>query len=348
MVASSSDSFVYKNKKLISALQKIAVMDVSVLTNTDTVRKTLISENVDQKDIDTVVSIFNNSNINKFLILDKADSIVFNSIVIDIESHCYLSKENAQNFANIILYSFGYGIYLDENNAAILHKKHDRKRAEYYSRYIPCNSFDHDLLTKIGGLINTDNEKGLAAADVSTAFKQLCNAGNAEALYYKGLCYKKGLGTQKDTSKAMKYFELSSEYGNSSAAAELGDTYFDIDMNTVAYEEYTKIGAVSLSKDRRNNVKTLANNKVVVKKSFVFSMILYVISIIYMIFIMGDQLFSTYRGHMAVCVTGLVLCIANAVATCVYYRKKPYDSISHFTIFDCMTVAAVTLYLSLM
>lgn len=343
-IMSNVNIFKNQNEKLISSLQKIALMDRSVLTNIDVIRSTLISGSVSQKDIDTIVSIFNNSNIKKFLILDKMDAIVFNSIVVDIENHCYLSKKNAQNFANIILYSFGFGIFLDDNKATVIQRINEKNHKEYFSRYIPCDSADRDMLTMIGGFVSSENESKLSNPEITTAFEQLCDAENAEALYYKGLCYKKGLGTQKDISKAVNCFYRSASYGYSRAAAELGDVYFDLDMNTNAYEEYTRIGAVTLSRDRRKNVRTLTNNKVIVKKSFIFSTIVFVLSIIYMIILMSNQMFSAFKGYLVVCILGLVSCVINEVVSAIYYYKRPYDSISCFTIINSLIVSVITFF----
>ena len=64
-----------------------------------------------------------------------------------------------------------------------------------------------------------------------TWFSEASEMGHGDATYHLGLCYKDGLGVEKDADKSMEYFRLAAEQGSSEAQAEVNNYEFQKDID---------------------------------------------------------------------------------------------------------------------
>jgi TPR repeat protein len=64
-----------------------------------------------------------------------------------------------------------------------------------------------------------------------TWFSEASEMGHDDATYHLGLCYKDGLGVEKDADKSMEYFRLAAEQGSSEAQAEVNNYEFQKDID---------------------------------------------------------------------------------------------------------------------
>jgi len=68
-------------------------------------------------------------------------------------------------------------------------------------------------------------------------FKKAVTSGSTEAMYYYGLCYENGYGTQRDIYEAIEWHLKSADKGNGEACFRMAEAYRD---NCVVYNSMTK------------------------------------------------------------------------------------------------------------
>lgn len=117
-------------------------------------------------------------------------------------------------------------------------------------------------LDEVRKAIESENETKLK--ELSVGFKRMVDAGIPQAQYLNGLCCLKGIGTNQDDHAAYRYFRAAAAAGHAEASALMGDYYFSFPsgiLYTKAFNYYTQVGAVSLSKERQEKLKIILDTK---------------------------------------------------------------------------------------
>lgn len=81
-----------------------------------------------------------------------------------------------------------------------------------------------------------------------STFKKAAAGGSAEAMYYCGLCYENGFGTQRDIYEAMEWYLKSADKGNGEACFRMAEAYRDdcvVNQSHTKSVEYAKRSALA-------------------------------------------------------------------------------------------------------
>lgn len=283
----------------------------------------LESENIEGKDLYSLLMIVECTNVRNYLYRDSVSMIDVNNIVTNISSRCGLEKSQAQYYLSVIFYSVGFTIDMESAYHVVKKEKSSIKELD-------ISGADCERTIKvIEEDINQKSDAFTANNHVMANFEKLIKANNDVALYLRGRCYYEGIGVQQDVAQARDLLVKSADLGNVKAAAFLGDAYYDGQMFTNAYEYYTRIGAVPLSKKRQENLKTILKFKEVNKKVMVTVVLTYLLSIVFAIITMVGGLCAGKCTHLP---SGIILSIvltAYFVLFILYSRKYEYDSIKY-------------------
>lgn len=99
-----------------------------------------------------------------------------------------------------------------------------------YTRFLTeaANSGYDIAQSELGKLYLYGSTEYSVTRNYANAFKYLSSAadnGNAEGMYYLGVCYDNGMGTPKNHDKALEYYERAAQLGDTNAQAQVGYTY---------------------------------------------------------------------------------------------------------------------------
>ncbi|MDR2090492.1 MAG: hypothetical protein LBP62_02425 [Clostridiales bacterium] len=112
-------------------------------------------------------------------------------------------------------YENGYGVSADAAKAA----EWNKKAAEQGN----AAALNHSGITYENAGYPRDTVSDFTAGDYQAA----ADNGDAEAQFYTGLAYEKGLGVQKDGVTAAQYYYAAAEAGNAKAKNKLGNCYYN-------------------------------------------------------------------------------------------------------------------------
>lgn len=216
-----------------------------------------------EKKIDFVVAmqlglLLEAGNIKNYLTQVKTGitMIDVNNMVTCAEAETGLSKKKIKYLLTVML----YGLSLPTEIASV-HIPTDTgyelvdKALVNQTKYI-------SVLQTLREAIENNNEETIAKN--ATAFETMVKAGLPEALYLKALCYINGIATEKDSAVGFRYMAAAANAGVAEANAYLGDFYFEnatYEDFSKAFNYYTQLGAVALSKERKHNLKVVVAAK---------------------------------------------------------------------------------------
>lgn len=156
----------------------------------------------------------------------------------------------------------------------------------------------HRYLRKLQNIKDAvENQNTEAFVQLAPQLDLLGKAGIPEALYWKGICYLKGFAVEKDEAQAYRLIAAAAEGGYAGANAALGDYYFGAAHPdfTKAYQYYTGIGAVALSHERRDNLKTILEEKPLNQKLLFLNTVLLALCLVFN-WMLGSGSFSADAG----------------------------------------------------
>ncbi len=153
----------------------------------------------------------------------------------------------------------------------------------------------------------------------------LVSVGIPKAKYYLGYCLLHGIQLERNEARGLELLEEAANAGDSEAAADLGDYYYekgDSRSWTAAYGYYTRYGAAALDVGRKAAMIGILNQKRYNKKMLFLCIILLLISAATVLWPPAAEIFPPHRtwGAAALCVQAILLAV-----TAVHYRAKPYD-----------------------
>ena len=82
-------------------------------------------------------------------------------------------------------------------------------------------------------------------ATAFSTFKKAAASGNAEAMYYVGLCHENGYGTSQDIYEAMEWYVKSADKGNGEACFRVSKAYYDCNVVGCDREKSAKYARMS-------------------------------------------------------------------------------------------------------
>lgn len=114
-----------------------------------------------------------------------------------------------------------------------------------------------------------DFHKGLAAAKVGDyiialkEWRPLAERGNAEAQYYLGFIYSRGLGVPQDDAEAVRWYRKAAQQGHASAQTNLGFMYLTgngVPRDPVKVYFWLSLAAAKGQQGAASAVSTVARN----------------------------------------------------------------------------------------
>ncbi|MBQ9414345.1 MAG: SEL1-like repeat protein [Clostridia bacterium] len=159
---------------------------------------------------------------------------------------------------------------------------------------------------------------------------RMADNGYADALYQKGLCYYYACGVEADIQKAIQYFEAAAHNGSIPAYASLGDCYFQgvaFPDYTKAFEYYTALGAVAPSKERRQNLQVILEEKRVNIRLLIANAILVAGLLIFNVFFASGAFSAHGDMHVVAAILSSVMVLAAFALSILSFIKRRYNSI---------------------
>lgn len=155
----------------------------------------------------------------------------------------------------------------------------------------------------------------------------LVQYGIPKAKYYLGYCLLKGIQLEENETRGITLLHEAADAGDSTAAAALGDYYFEKGGSsnwTKAYEYYTGYGAIALNKNRKKAIVSILNHKLYNRKILGLCVILFFAFVATVIWAPATAVFAArpFWGWLAVAVQLTLL-----VLSILHYRSKPYDCV---------------------
>ena len=150
--------------------------------------------------------------------------------------------------------------------------------------------------------------------------------GVSVAKYYMGYCLLYGIQIEQNEERGLQFLMEAAEAGYGSAAATLGDYYYNqADSNswTLAYHYYTGYGAMALGQSRQAAVTHILNQKKFNKKFLVGCAVFLVLLSVILISAPSAGLFSPRPVWTGITIFGMLVMYVLEV---LRYRMKPYDS----------------------
>lgn len=337
-----------------------------VLNNLDVFKSELLKiKNAQSKNtFHQIFIILELSNVFNYLDNDSISSIDINNCIINIENTCGFSRGKAQELLSIILYAFDYG---DLTPETVLTAPVGTKRisSKYASQNHPSgqvyglDNYNNDLyqLQRIidaavyknnasdaGEYTISDNQQSIIQ-DKSELLGFLCSQGHPKALLIKGELYLYGMATEKNSKKAYEYLARAANAGSSKANTLLGDYYYRNSLSyTKAYSHYSDIGAVASLPQQKDNLAAIINNKKYHLIWFCFSILVFVVSIIFSVLLLSGAFCPSGCKHY---VTGIILMVLSAglFGLSVFsFIKEKYDSRKIFFFVTCILMCICSFF----
>jgi hypothetical protein len=245
-----------------------------------------------------------------------------NNMIICIKARTGLCKTKVIELLTILLQALDLTVPISE----ILPEKEDTSHTKKIL-LLDYHNFENDLI-QLNLAIKNDKIEELLP--LLPRLNLLAKAGVPDAMYLKGLCYLRGIGTVKDEKHAIKYLIAAANDGCGEAGALLGDIYYNADDRNynLAYDYYTSLGAVSLSDERQNNIKAILTSDSMNIKTMFFNaiFIIYIFSFNVMLF---NGTFSAAGAlhHFWPVFSDILVCLIYA-ASIFYYRKYRFNNLT--------------------
>ena len=258
--------------------QLIAEQGIDILKSSDNITKELKSKKFPTNTVMQMTLFLKASNISNYYKQTKSgiSMIDVNNIITCAYEETGLTKKKIKYLLTAVLY--GLGLPTDIQTATL------PSETGIVSENISILSEETyvEKFSEIQKAVQNKDDKKIHA--ISADFDMLVKAGIPEAIYLKGMCYINGIGTEENMETAYNYIASAANMGHAEANAVLGDYYYSSKQNnnyTRAYEYYTHLGAVALSDERKDNLKTIMATVEQNIKQFILSGMLLVILLIF-------------------------------------------------------------------
>lgn len=246
--------------------------------------------------------------------------IDINTLVLNGERTTGMNRDTVKN----ILIALLYGLSIPTDLATVhIPGNYDKT----HHKEIRLSEYDGDraYLKQIDIAILEKDERKLS--DAIPALHRMVQAGNPWAQYYLGLCYYEGICTEKNIRSALELFAASVNGGCIEARAMLGDCfYYGTWDHTKAFEHYTTVGTVALSKKRQKNLKSLIQEKKTNFHLLIFNGILLFSLILFNVFLFKGSFSVDAVKHPVSIFVSVMLALFYGTAV-AELKFKPYCSI---------------------
>lgn len=307
--------------------QLIAEQGIDILKSSDAVSEGLKNKNISSNIIMQMILFLNASNISNYYTQTEngITMIDVNNIIICACEETGLTKKRIKYLLTAVLYALGMPTDIQFANIP------SETGITEVSKCIVSPATYAEKLADIQKAIQSKDEKKIS--NLSTDLDAFVKAGIPEAMYLKGVCHMNGIGTETDMKVAYNYFAAAANMGHAEANAALGDYYASEENRnyTKSYEYYTQLGAVALSDERKDNLKTIIANVEQNVKQLVLSGILLVILLIFNMR-MGSGMFeASGQAHWVIAViSDIILCGIYGLSI-FQFKTLKYDEIKWAT-----------------
>lgn len=180
------------------------------------------------------------------------------------------------------------------------------------------------ILEKVDSAYSDLHPKKNRSSEILEELNMYAECGISEANYILSVLYRSGIWVREDKNLAKQYVQKAADGGYPPAFALLGDIEYSRNNFDMAYEYYSKPGAIALDKERSERMNTLFKAKGFATKVYLSLFGLYVIQILTMWFVIDSlSLFGTHPAILAIFValmTVTMICIS-----LIHYRQPMRD-----------------------
>ena len=293
-----------------------------ILNDIPALQQALIAKKCNETAMYQLLLLLQSSSMSRYIpqVTTGISMIDINNIVTNAQRNTGLSKKTIQSVLSAVFYGLSLPTALEsvvipeENNGQTMADKAIVEWEEY-----------EKPLDEIEKAIGSNDEKTLV--EMAPTLEKAMRAGIADAQYLKGICHYNGIGAPKDPALAKRYLTLAADNGCVRASAVLGDIHFAARRYTKAFEYYTVIGAIAISKPRQNNVRVILEQQTVNRKSLLMSGITWALLLVFNI-LFGSGTFSAGGDMHWVCASFSILLTTLGLAAGVYSLTiRKYDGI---------------------
>lgn len=231
-----------------------------------------------------------------------------------------LSPKAARRTVSNILYSLNVPQSLKEVSL----KMEDKELGEK-GIYIPREAYENEL-KEISDLLA---QKKKPSDEQLLFLNQLMEAGVPEAYRLSGKIYLDGGFVPQDSIKAANLLQYAAEHGDAESYGLLGDYFYEHDNDGLAYELYTRPGAMALGESRWKKMRNLEKSKRFIKMQFLMMALLVILMEIFLFLFSSSVLTGGHFLAAILCtvVNGLVL-----AGVFYVHWKDPYQDLRSFSL----------------
>lgn len=247
-----------------------------IISDTKALGNKLTEKGLGENTVYQLLLIIKTSNITRYIpqISTGISMIDVNNIISCAEENSGLSKRTVKELVSCILY--GLSLPTDIAKLSIPDEGTYKVKETYL---LDFKEYEEELSILDAAVENMDAE---AIAEHAETLEKLARAGHPDALYYKGMCYLKGISVSKNPALAKRYLIAATKSSCQKAEAALGDYYAEGDFPnyTLAFDHYTAVGSIALDKKRQENIKAIVQQKKANITTLVFSLIIFALTVV--------------------------------------------------------------------
>lgn len=311
-----------------------------LFTNLENAKQVMISNGIDNKTANQICLIFECSNVKTYLSMDNITVIDANNCLNQVVSNTDLNKYTVKKLLSVIFYAFGFQAVSDEfDKSEIIQIKKSIKEFDLIN---PNQTDSKEILDRIDQYV----EKGdtVELAHNAHVLENLVKNGDAYALYIKGKCLLKGIGTTADIKQAEIYLKRSSSKGFAKANSLLADIEYEKENYTLAYQYYTEIGTVALSEENQKRVIAILKNKKLNIRTFIGFLIVIVLIVIFNVLMATGSFCPSGCTHYPSGIISIIASIAILILMIFNMIFQKYDSPRLLVLLNAITTSVFAFF----
>lgn len=265
---------------------------------------------------------------------NSLNSVSINNILIESQRSTGLTKDIIKALMFDILIACGYNCEYEkyyESDSSIIGNPLENKTEFSINETAFVGYEETKSALKIA---IADYEMGLYSQALEI-FRRMAKSGNPTSMYYIGLSYSEGRGTEQNKDEAYKWFYLAAKNGEPRAKVKVGDYYYNHD-NPVkrdykkAYENYSGLGVLSVEPKVKAKIVNILNQRKVNLFVLAASGAIVVLMWLFLIFVNTSVHHSTAMLGLGVPLT--ILSTVIFAVSFYYFFATKYNNIKLFTV----------------
>lgn len=305
------------------------------LKNYDQLKQFLFENNTNTKYIHQLILFIDSGNISDYIYSEEKTikGVELNNIITGSVADTGLSIETVKKLTYDVLSSCDYSceyetlFAVEESMFDFLFEKTKIEKPSETA------FFGYDETKNMLESAISDYEIGLYIESL-VVFSRLAKAGNATAMYYIGLAYLDGRGTEQNENEAIKWFRYAAKNGEPRAKAKIGDFYFNnenILKNDYkeAFKNYSSLGVLSAEPKAKVKIITILNQKKVNLITIIISGALLLFMWLFLFFVHSSIHHSVNLIGLGIPIT--LICTIIFVLSFLYFKATVYNSVKMFS-----------------